>query len=90
MTLHPGHEVWVSRDYGDYGGGNSVSLSRKRLGDFVYWVLIYGGHIHHGYAMGLVQGAYCQFSISLPKGKREDFERDSGYALDAPVKVRLA
>jgi hypothetical protein len=78
-----GHEGWVTRDYGR--DGKAVTMSRTRLGDFVWWVLHYEGQITSCYAMNpAYPRSYCQFAITLPAGKKEAFERDSGFTLEKP------
>lgn len=77
------YEDWVTRDYG--GDGKAVSLSKSCLGDFVMAVMVHGGRITSSYCMNAkYPRSYCQFSIELPKGKKDEFERASGFALEKP------
>ena len=86
--MYPGHEGWVTRDYG--GDGKAVSLSKSVLGEFLYWVLQYNGQITSSYAMAKMPRSYCQFALTLPIGRKEDFERDSGFTLEKPAVLKLA
>jgi hypothetical protein len=41
--MRPGHEGWITRDYG--GEGRALTLSKANLGNFVYHLLRLGGDI---------------------------------------------
>ena len=85
---YPGHENWCTRDYG--GEGKAVSLSKRDLGEFFFHLLRFGGTIYQSYAMAKSPRAYCQFAITLPKGRKEDFERASGFTLEKIPEVKLS
>lgn len=86
MTVFPGHEAWLTHDYG--GDGKKLRLSKASLGNFVYHCLKLGGHIMSGSAFSPdVDGCYVQLGISLPKGKRAELERLSGIRLDPPTAI---
>ena len=85
MTVFPGHEAWITHDYG--GDGKKLRLSKASLGNFMYHCLKLGGHVMNGSAFATVDGAYVQLGISLPKGKREELERLSGITLDPPTEL---
>lgn len=81
--MWPGHEDWVTRDYG--GQGKALSMSKEVLGNFVYHLLRCGGRIESSYAMAPEHArSYVQFSITLPKGRKEELERLTGVALERP------
>lgn len=86
--MQHGHEAWCTRDYG--GDGRAVTLSKAVLGEFLWWVLNYHGHITQCWAMGLMPRSYCQFCLTLPAGKKEAFERDSGFTLEKIPELRPA
>ncbi len=83
-----GHEAWCTRDYG--GEGKAVTFSKAQLGEFLWWVLKYQGQITQCWAMGTIPRAYCQFCLTLPIGKKEAFEQDSGFALERIPELKLA
>lgn len=81
--MWPGHEAWVTRDYG--GEGKALTLSKERLGLFAFHLLSLGGHIHSTYVMNArYPRSYVQFGISLPPGKKEELERLTGITLEQP------
>lgn len=88
MTTWPGHEAWVTRDYGS--DGKALSMSKAGLGSFVYHLLRLGGHIHSTWAMGpQYDRTYVQMSISLPPGRREALQDATGVKLEKPPTVHL-
>lgn len=88
MTMFPGHEAWLTHDYG--GDDKKVRLSKASLGNFVYHCLKLGGHLMSGSAFAPEHdGCYVQLGISLPKGKREELERLSGIKLDPPTALSV-
>lgn len=81
--MYPGHEDWVTRDYG--GEGKALSMSKEALGTFVYHLLRCGGRIESTYAMAPEHArSYVQFSITLPNGRKEELEKITGIALERP------
>ncbi len=89
MTLYPGHEAWLTHDYG--GDGKKLRLSEASLGNFVYHCLNLGGHITGGSAFAPgIRRSYVQLAISLPKGKRGELERLTGIRLDPPTTLAPA
>ena len=86
--MQHGHEAWCTRDYG--GEGKAVTFSKAQLGEFLWWVLKYQGQIYQSWAMGFGPRNYCQFALTLPVGKKEAFERDSGFTLERIPEVKLA
>jgi len=86
--MQHGHEAWSTRDYG--GEGKAVTLSKAQLGEFLWWVLKYQGQIYQSWAMALEPRAYCQFTLTLPIGKKEAFERDSGFTLERVSELKPA
>ncbi len=88
MPLFPGHEAWLTRDYG--GEGKALSLTQASLGTFVFHCLNLGGHITGGSAFAPgVPRSYVQLAISLPAGKREALEGLSGITLEAPTALSV-
>lgn len=80
---HPGMEGWVTRDYG--GAGKGLSLTRKRLGEFMFHLLRMRGTVTSSYAMSDMEGSYVQVFFWLPEGKRAELEAASGITIEAPV-----
>lgn len=82
-------ESWVTRDYG--GEGKALTLSRSPLGEFMYHLLRMGGEVTSTYALNpSYERSYLQFSITLPAGRKEEFEKVSGFALEKPPHLHPA
>ena len=82
-------EYWVTRDYGREG--KAVNMSKASLGDFMLAVFKHDGRVTSSYCMNAkYPRSYCQFGIALPVGKKEEFEADSGFTLEAPPQLALA
>lgn len=77
------YDVWVTLDEG--GEGTPLTLSRKRLGNFVFWLHWYGGSITGSHAKRpRVRRSHVQMVILLPKSRKDALERASGFTLVAP------
>lgn len=85
----PNEEALVTRDYG--GEGKALSMSKANLGQFVYHLLKLGGRITGSFAMNAkYDRSYVQFSIVLPKGRREKLTELTGIALEEPSYLKPA
>ncbi len=81
--MYPGHEDWVTRDYG--GEGKALTMSKEVLGTFVFHLLRCGGRIESTHAMAPEHArSYVQFSITLPKGRKAELEGLTGITLERP------
>jgi hypothetical protein len=82
-------ETWVTRDYG--GEGKAVSLSKRGLGEFFFHLFSVGGRVKSSHVMNpQYHGSYIQLMVELPEGKKDDFERESGFTLETPPVMVVA
>lgn len=76
------YEYWQTADYGAIDS-RKLNLTRERLGLFLYHLCKAGGEIYSTHVMNAeFDKSYVQFAIKLPKGRKEEFERTSGFDLE--------
>jgi len=76
------YEYWQTADYGAIDS-RKINLTKARLGEFLYHLCKAGGEIYSTHVMRAdIEKSYVQFAIKLPEGKREEFERASGFPLE--------
>ena len=69
----------------------NTSLSKNNLYEVLYWVCLHRGSIKQTQTMATLSWDKRQNArnnvdllIELPEGKKEDFEKDSGFTLKEP------
>lgn len=81
---HKGGQYYHATD------GNSITLTKKQLGDFVYHIMMNNGEIIQLWnQFGAVRGSSVSAVIAMLPADKAKFEQESGFTLAEPAKIHL-